>query len=103
MIVRLWRGQAPASTASAYQKHATETVFPALGQLAGHRGAWLLRRDAEGHSEFVAMTLWESLDSIKAFAGEDVSTAIVEPEGRAALSSFDDFATHYEVAFNNGP
>ncbi|MBS0219764.1 MAG: antibiotic biosynthesis monooxygenase [Proteobacteria bacterium] len=99
MIVRLWRGQAPTATASDYQKHATETVFPALGRLAGHRGAWLLRRDVQGQCEFVAVTLWDSLDSIKAFAGDDVSTAIVEPEGRAALSSFDDFATHYEVAF----
>ncbi len=99
MIVRLWRGLAPASTANAYQRHATQTVFPALGQLAGHRGAWLLRREVEGQTEFLAMTLWDSLDSIKAFAGDDVSAAIVEPEGRAALSTFDDFATHYEVAF----
>jgi hypothetical protein len=45
------------------------------------------------------MTLWNSLDAIKAFAGDDVSTAIVELEGRAALSGFDDFAIHYEVAF----
>ncbi len=99
MIVRLWRGQAPASTANAYQTHATRTVFPSLSTLAGHRGAWLLRRDSERETEFVAMTLWESLDAIKAFAGNDVSIAIVEPEGQAALSRFDDFATHYEVAF----
>jgi heme-degrading monooxygenase HmoA len=99
MIVRLWRGQAPVSTASAYQKHATQTVFPSLARLDGHRGAWLLRREVEGQTEFLAMTLWDSLDSIKAFAGDDVSTAIVEPEGRAALSAYDDFATHYEVAF----
>jgi heme-degrading monooxygenase HmoA len=99
MIVRLWRGRAPASMANAYQKHATQTVFPSLSQLAGHRGAWLLRREDVGETEFVAMTLWESLDAVKAFAGDDVSIAIVEPEGRAALSAFDDFATHYEVAF----
>ena len=102
MIVRLWRGQAPASTASAYQQHAIQTVFPSLAQLDGHRGAWLLRREIEGQTEFIAMTLWDSIDSIRAFAGDDISTAIVEPEGRAALSSFDDFATHYEVAFNRG-
>ncbi|HEY6982901.1 antibiotic biosynthesis monooxygenase [Reyranella sp.] len=101
MIVRFWRGRAPAATASAYEKHATETVFPSLGRLAGHRGAWLLRRgiEGEGETEFVVLTLWDSLDSIEAFAGDHVTTAIVEPEGRAALSTFDEFATHYEVAF----
>jgi heme-degrading monooxygenase HmoA len=99
MIVRIWRGEAPASSADAYQRHASQTVFPSLARLAGHHGAWLLRREIEGQVEFLAMTLWDSLDSIKAFAGDDVSTAIVEPEGRAALSAYDDFATHYEVAF----
>lgn len=45
------------------------------------------------------MTLWDSVDAIKAFAGEDISVAIVEPEGQTALSAYDDFAVHYEVAF----
>jgi hypothetical protein len=102
MIARLWRGWAPASTADAYERHATGTVFPSLGRLTGHRGAWLLRRQTGDRTEFIAMTLWDSPDSIKAFAGDDTSTAIVEPEGQAALSSFDDFATLYEVAFGAG-
>ena len=48
------------------------------------------------------MTLWDSLDAIKAFAGDDIGTAIVEPEARAVLSDFDSFADHYEVAFRSG-
>ena len=77
----------------------TETVFPSLTELAGHRGAWLLRREAGGRTEFLAVTLWESRQSIEAFAGPDIDKAIVEPEARAVLVAFDDFATHYEVAF----
>ncbi|WIM13926.1 antibiotic biosynthesis monooxygenase [Enhydrobacter sp.] len=102
MIARLWRGWAPASTADTYERHATGAVFPSLGRLTGHRGAWLLRRETGDRTEFIAMTLWDSLGSIKAFAGDDISTAIVEPEGRAALSSFDDFATHYEIVLRTG-
>ena len=77
----------------------TGTVFPSLKRLAGHRGAWLLRRQVDDQTEFLALTLWESLDSIRAFAGDDITTAIVEPEARAVLADFDDFAHHYEVAF----
>ena len=99
MIARLWRGQATNAQADAYFRHVTGTVFPSLKDLAGHRGAWLLRRQAEGQTEFLALTLWESLDSIRAFAGDDIATAIVEPEARAVLADFDDFARHYEVAF----
>ena len=99
MIVRLWRGRATTANADAYFRHVTGTVFPSLKALAGHRGAWLLRRDVDGHIEFLAMTLWESLEAIQAFAGGDIGTAIVEPEARAVLSGFDDFANHYKVAF----
>jgi heme-degrading monooxygenase HmoA len=99
MIVRLWRGQATHATADAYFHHVTETVFPSLKALVGHCGAWLLRREVDGHTEFLALTLWDSVEAIRAFAGDDIGVAIVEPEARAVLSDFDAFARHYEVAF----
>ncbi|WP_428661744.1 antibiotic biosynthesis monooxygenase family protein [Reyranella sp.] len=99
MIVRMWRGQASAAKADAYFGHVTQTVFPELATLAGHEGAWLLRREVDGRTEFLAVTFWESLDAIRSFAGDDIATAIVEPEARAVLSDFDDFARHYELAF----
>jgi heme-degrading monooxygenase HmoA len=98
MIARTWRGRATPQNAGAYVRHFTDTVVPALKSLAGHRGAWLLRRDGAATTEFLAVTLWESRDFIKAFAGADISRAHVEPQARAALSDFDDHADHYEVA-----
>src|SRR5262249_36635295 len=98
MIARLWRGKATSpANADAYVGHVTETDFPSLTDLAGHGGAWLLRREVDGGSEFLALTLWESRQSIEAFTGPDIAKAIVEPRGRAVLSAFDDFAHHYEV------
>src|SRR5207302_8158242 len=102
MIARLWRGQASSSSsADAYARHFSHTVTASLKTMAGHRGAWLLRRDADGQTEFLAMTLWESRQAIEAFTGPDIEKAIVEPEGRAALSSFHDFARQFEVAFRS--
>src|SRR5437879_5083411 len=99
MIARLWRGQANSGNADAYARHFSHTVTTSLKTMAGHRGAWLLRRETDGHTEFLAMTLWESRQAIQAFTGPDIDKAIVEPEARAVLSDFDDFARHYEVAF----
>jgi heme-degrading monooxygenase HmoA len=98
MIVRMWRGQAKAENADAYERFVTTKVFAALPAIAGHRGAYLLRRAIGDEVEFIAVTLWESLAAIRGFAGENIERAVVEPEARAILSSFDDFVRHFELA-----
>lgn len=99
MVVRIWRGQATGGNAAAYRKHVTETVFPSLTAIKGHQGAYLLQRETNGQVEFLAVTLWDCIESIRQFAGEDAETAIVEPAAQAVLSDFDDFARHYELAY----
>lgn len=100
MIARTWRGRAITADAPAYVRHFTGNVAPELRSLPGNRGALLLQRPAGAETEFLAITLWDSRDVIRTFAGEDISRAHVEPQARAVLSSFDDFADHYEVAFS---
>jgi len=99
MIARTWHGRATVAKADAYYRHFTATVAPQLKQIDGHRGAYLLRREVDGQVEFLAITLWDSIETIKAFAGSNPDVAIVEPEGRAALTTFDDVARHYEVDY----
>jgi heme-degrading monooxygenase HmoA len=100
MIARTWRGKATSEKAGDYQRHFASQVAPHLKELAGHRGAYLLRREENSEVEFLAVTLWDSIESVRAFAGQNPRVSVVEPEGRAALSSFDDFAQHYDVAYN---
>jgi heme-degrading monooxygenase HmoA len=97
MIVRVWRGTTSAAKAADYEHHFTGTVVPELRGIAGHRGASLLKRETNGTIEFLAVTLWDSIESVKAFAGADPSVAIVEPAAVAALSEYDGFVRHYEV------
>lgn len=101
MIARTWRGKATAEKAGDYQRHFATQVAPRLKALTGHRGACLLRREDNGEVEFLAVTLWDSIENIRTFAGQEPDLAIVEPEGRAALLSFDDFAQHYDVAYDD--
>jgi heme-degrading monooxygenase HmoA len=100
MIARTWCGKATTEKADDYQRHFTTRVAPHLKELEGHRGAYLLRREVNGEVEFLAVTLWDSIESVKVFARQKPDVAFVEPGGRAALSSFDEFARHYEIAYH---
>jgi len=97
MIGRVWRGQTTSANAEAYCSFVTTKVFPALGTIPGHRGAYLLRRNHQSGVEFLVITLWDSMQAVRQFAGDDPEKAVVEPEARAVLSNFDDFVRHYEI------
>jgi heme-degrading monooxygenase HmoA len=60
----------------------------------------LLRREDGDEVAFVTITRFESLESVRAFAGEDYEQAVVEPEARALLSRFDERSEHYEVVID---
>jgi heme-degrading monooxygenase HmoA len=97
MIVRAWRGYASADAPDAYPRHLLENVRPKLERLAGFRGLTLLRRHTGEEIEYLVLTHWQSMDAIRAFAGDEPERAVVEPEARVALVRFDDLVTHYEL------
>ncbi len=97
MIVREWRALATRPNAVAYIKFFADTVVPILKTIAGNRGARLMHREVAEGVELVAMTLWDSLDAIKAFGGADTTTARVEPEAQALFIRFDDRVSLYEL------
>jgi uncharacterized protein len=96
-VLRLWKGRATTAKAGEYARHASQTVFPEIQSLPGHRGAYLLRRTVGNGVEFTVLTLWDSMDAVRTFAGPEPERAVVEPAARAALSDFDETVTHYEV------
>ncbi len=97
LILRMWKARSTAEKSAEYVQHATSKVFPTLRAIAGHRGAYLLRRAVDGAIELVVLTLWESMEAVRKFAGEEPEKAVVEPEARAALTAFDESVTHFEV------
>lgn len=96
-ILRTWRARAVAGKAGQYVQHATSKVFPALAAIEGYRGAYLLRRHTDGDVEIMVLTLWDSMDAVRRFAGAAPEKAVVDPEARALLTSFDDSVTHFEI------
>ena len=97
MIIRVFHATATAAGADAYRDHFTGTVLPTLQAIAGYHGAYLLRRDHDGHVELQVLTLWESLESVRRFAGTSLDYAVVEPEAEAVLASYDPTVIHHRV------
>jgi heme-degrading monooxygenase HmoA len=73
-------------------------LLPGISKVRGYRGSYLLRRDGSDEVEFITMILWDSIDAIRAVAGQDYEVAVVPEERRRYLSRYDARATHFEVA-----
>jgi heme-degrading monooxygenase HmoA len=86
------------SQADAYVEHFNRIVRPQLDRTDGFLGATVERVEVAGGIEIVVVTRWESLDAIRAFAGDEIDLAVVEPEARAVLSRFDSLVRHIELA-----
>ena len=97
MIARTWTGAVLRADADAYAEYIRATGFAEYGRTAGKRGAWMLRRDDGDRTEFITLSLWDSVDAIKAFAGEDIEAAVLYPEDERYLIDGESSVTHYEV------
>lgn len=97
MIARIWRSRASRNNPEGYPRHFRRNVLPELRAIEGFLGAQLLRRDAADAIEFMVLTRWASMESIRAFAGDETEKAVVEPEAVAALMDFDRTVMHYDI------
>ncbi len=99
MIGRIWHGWTTPENADAYETLLRTEIFPAIlaKQVQGFRRIELLRRPLGDEIEFVSIMWFDSLDAVKAFAGEDYETASVPAKSRALLARFDARSQHYEL------
>jgi heme-degrading monooxygenase HmoA len=97
MISRHWRGIVKPRHADEYIRHLETETFPTLAAIPGFVRASILSRAVEAGTEFQIVTVWESLDAIKAFAGEDPEAAVVPPVVRQLMTSYDSRGVHYEI------
>ena len=95
MITRLWRGWTYRENADAYERFLLSELFPSMRDIPGFLGADVLRRDDGGEVAFIALTRFDSLEAIRAFAGVDYERAVIEPTAQALLSRYDERAEHY--------
>ena len=71
MIARIWHGWTRSWDADSYARYLVDTTIPQCRAAPGNRGAYLLRRGESDRTEFVTITLWDSLAAMRAFTGEN--------------------------------
>ena len=97
MIARTWHGAVPVEKADAYHDYLLETGVPDYQATPGNRGVYVFRRTDGDTTHFLLLTLWDSLDVIREFAGDDVERARYYPEDEAYLLELEPTVTHYDV------
>jgi heme-degrading monooxygenase HmoA len=99
MISRIWHGWTIPARADAYEELLKREIFAGIQgrRIPGFQSIQLFRRDLGGEVEFVTVMWFDSLESVRIFAGDDYEAAVVPPAARALLARFDARSQHYEV------
>ena len=97
MIARTWHGVVPAAKADAYFEYLSRTGLPDYRATPGNQGVTVLRRVEGDKAHFLLVSYWESMDAVRAFAGDDVEAARYYPEDTAFLLELEPNVFHYEV------
>ncbi len=97
MIARTWHGRTKAGKADEYLEYLERTGVPGYKATPGNRGAYVLRRIEGETAHFLLISLWDSIESIKRFAGEEYEKARYYPDDARWLLEFEPNVAHYDV------
>jgi heme-degrading monooxygenase HmoA len=95
MIARLWRGYSTPEKADGYRVMLLRQILPHINKSQGYGGSFVLERTINGEIEFLIITLWESMDAVRQFAGPRYERAVIHEEAAAFLTRYDAESIHY--------
>jgi heme-degrading monooxygenase HmoA len=99
MVARVWKGLTPLAKATQYLEYPRRTGVEECLATNGNRGVLVLHQaTAEGTAEFLFISFWESLDSVREFAGDEIEKAVYYPEDHEFLLTMEPGVAHYDVA-----
>ena len=99
MIVRLWHGRTKTSEADEYAEFMKKRAAPDYASIDGLKKLYFLRRNDGEAVHFLLVTLWDSMESVKQFAGEHPEKAKYYPEDDSFLLEKEKTSALYEVFF----
>ena len=97
MIARAWHGVTAAEHAEVYLDYLNRTGVRDYRQTEGNRGVYVLRRIEGDRADFLLISLWDSYDAIRQFAGDDIEASHYYDEDTHYLLELEPRVVHYEV------
>ena len=99
MIARIWHGWTTFKNAELYEELLKTEIFPSIEQrnMKGYRKISLLRRPLKNEVEFITIMIFDNIESVKEFAGEEYTNSYVPKEARDILLRHDEASQHYEI------
>ena len=98
-IMRLWHGEVAIEKADDYEKFMVEKAAPDYGSVEGLQNLYFQRKDEETKAHFLLVTIWDSMNSIKKFAGAEPELAKYYPEDDGYLLSKEKQVSMYEIFY----
>ena len=102
MIVRMWHGRVPHEKAEAYREFLIGRAIPDYSSVSGNLFVQILERVEADATHFITLTHWKDLESIRAFAGDDLEVAKYYPEDDRYLLSKDPSSRNWRVFHADG-
>jgi heme-degrading monooxygenase HmoA len=97
VIARTWHGEVPIEKSESYYQYLKRTGIPDLKKTEGNKAVSVFRRNEKNTTHFIMISFWDSNDSIKQFAGENIDIARYYPEDKTYLLELEKHVIHYEV------
>lgn len=103
MIARVWYGYTTKENADKYESFLLNTGFPSIAKknIAGYHGIQLLRKELDDETEFATIMWFDSIEDVKAYAGEQYEIAAVLPEAKLVLKRFDAKSKHFDIRYDS--
>jgi heme-degrading monooxygenase HmoA len=96
-IARIWRGRTLASRADEYEAYLFASGISRVRATPGNRGVTVLRREDGRETEFLVISIWDSLEAVKRFAGKDFDKAVILDRDRQYLIEVEPTVRHYAI------
>ncbi|MCI0415826.1 antibiotic biosynthesis monooxygenase [bacterium] len=100
-IARMWHGQTPAAKADEYTAYLQEKGITKIQSIPGNLGVQMFRKINQDTADFLVISYWDSVESIKKFAGEDYEKVYQMPRDPEFLINPETKVRHYDVLLNN--
>ncbi len=98
-IMRLWHGEVAIGQADEYEQFMIERAVPDYASVDGLMNLYFQRKNEPTKARFLLVTIWDSLESIKKFAGAEPELAKYYPQDDDFLLSKEKHVSMYDVFY----